>query len=104
MDTIVFARVSLSHVSLSDAIGWIHDHIAESAPASTPENGRDIGMTLGRQPDAQEFVSVSLRSATLPQVLDAICKQHDYVWCVEPMTLSITPQKAKTAHPASSLK
>ena len=95
MDTVVFPRVSLSHVSFPDAIEWVQHHIAESAPASTPAEGRGISTFLKQRPGAREFFSVSLRSATLPQVLDAICKQHHYVWCVEPMILSITPRKQK---------
>ena len=79
MDTVIFPRVLLSHVPLAEAVNWVMDHVSEYASASTSENRRGIGITLRPRQGVQEFVSVSLQSATLPQVLDAVCKQHHYV-------------------------
>ena len=91
MDVVVYPRVSLSHVPFSDAVSWVQDRIRSHAQVSDPADRCGISIFLKRRQGVREFVSVSLRSATLPQVLDAICKEHHYVWCVTPMILSITP-------------
>ena len=95
MDTVVFPRVSLSHVPFSDAVSWVQQHISEHAPSSVPVDRRGIGIFLKQRQGVREFVSISLRTATLPQVFDAICKPHQYVWSVEPMALSVTPREQK---------
>lgn len=95
MDTIIFPEVSMSRASFPEVIEWIRYHVSQYAPASVPADRRGISIFLKQRPGVRELFSVSLRSATLPQVLDAICKQHHYIWCVEPMILSITPREQK---------
>ena len=93
MDSVVFPEVSLSGVPFQDAVEWVQKRISEHAPASVPADRSGISITLVPRQTVREPVTISLRSATLPQILDAICAQHHYVWCVEPSALSIIPRE-----------
>ena len=97
MDSIVFPKVSLSGVCFMDAINWVQQQSREHTPASVLADTGSIGMTIVLRQGVKETFDVSLRAATLPQVLDAICAQHDYVWCLEPYALTIIPKSARAA-------
>jgi hypothetical protein len=95
MDSIVFPEVALSNVPIRDAVAWVTRHTPEHAKASVPVDRRGISTVARNREPERERVTVSLHSATLPQVLDAICAQHNYVWRVDPFALTIDPEERK---------
>ena len=93
MDLVMFPKVSLSGVSFREAVEWVTHNTSRHAPDSVPAERRGISTVSKFREGKPELVNVSLQSATLPQVLDAICAQHDYVWCIESYALSIVPRE-----------
>ncbi len=95
MDKVIIPEVTLSGVPFGEAIARISAQVTEHASPSLP--GRR-GMTIALQlrSEAPDPVTVSLRSAALPKVLDTICAEHNYVWCVESYAIRIVPEGGAT--------
>lgn len=108
MNLVVLSEVKLSGVPLAEAMKRISAQVKEETPPNLP--GRR-GMTIALQlrSEAPDLVTVDLRLASLPQVLDAICAQHHYVWSVEPYAIRVVPEDSSTikkpgAEPAPQTK
>lgn len=97
MDTVVFPKVSLLGVSFREAVHWVTIETPRHVPGAVPSDQRGFSTVVRFRESAAEMVNISLQSATLPQVLDAICSQHDYVWCLESRAISIVPRE-KASH------
>lgn len=94
MDTVRFPALTLKDVTLREAIDQVQKDIPRYAPPAVPADRRGMSMVL-RFREGQEDVriTVSTKPATLPEVLDAICAPHDYVWRVDNFALNIWPRE-----------
>lgn len=92
LDSIVFPEVSLSDVTYREAIDWISLNARKHMPGAG--EGRGIGMVFRARGGEDERMTIKLRAASLPQVLDAICAPHDYLWSVESFAIGIVPREA----------
>jgi hypothetical protein len=55
---------------------------------------------LKRREESPPTITLSLRAASLPQILDAICSQVNYVWAVETYGVTIVPAESlRTSKP-----
>jgi hypothetical protein len=70
MDATVFPVVSFRDTPIGEVIGWVGHRNADHSPSRL-----GMGTVLKRREEPQPTITLSLRAATLPQVLDAICSQ-----------------------------
>lgn len=93
MDTIIFPNVNLTDISVPDAIKMVAQNAPRFTPKSVPQDRRTLSVVASYRKNVDEFVSVTLHSATLPEVLDAICAPHNYVWSMDAYSLTITARE-----------
>jgi hypothetical protein len=96
MDATVFPVVSFRDTPIQEVIDWVAHRSADHSPRRLP-----MGTVLKRREEPQPTITLSLRAATLPRILDAICSQVGYAWGVETYGLAIVPAESL---PASKLK
>jgi hypothetical protein len=93
LDVIVFPNVTLTEISVPDAVKMVAQNAQRFTPKSVPQDRRTLSFVGSYRKNAEEIVTVNLHTATLPQVLDAICAPHDYVWSVDAYSLTISPRE-----------
>jgi hypothetical protein len=89
MDATVFPSVSYKALELREAIESLVRGSREYSPG---RSGISCIVKLGEK--APPTVSLALRNATLPQVLDSVCSQTGYVWSVETTGITLAPAAA----------
>ena len=95
MAVTVFPTVSFRSTPLREVIDWLSPRIGSHSPSSM---GMSTVLKLREEPSPS--VTLSLRAATLPQILDAVCSQTGYAWAVESYALSIVPAESlQTSNP-----
>jgi hypothetical protein len=92
MDKIIYPHVYFREATAAEAVSWVHQKIKSLSP-----DGRGLSMVFqDAVPPVTTKVNLNIQNATLPEVLDLICRQIDYVWGVEPYSIDLIPRE--TAH------
>ena len=92
LDQIIFPHVEFKAATAAEAINW-----AKQTSKSVSPDGMAISFVIkcsASAPDISQIqISLDIRDASLPQVLDAICRQIDYVWGVDTYAIVLLPRE-----------